>query len=115
MQFVDHIIPSGHACSGATLEPGTGTATLTPLMAGDTVSMVMGPQGGTMLLLAWRARGLDPSKVTLCARLTFPAGGAEIGFDCFEGALTELTHAGVAECVGQIAQTLPMYWGNPDL
>lgn len=113
LDFAMRAIPSGHACTGSSLELGLGEETLMPISQGDTVTMVMGPQGGLMLLLAWRARGIDMSAVTLCARQSFAGGGAEVGFDCWSGSLAALTRAGAAECVGLIAQTSPMYWGMP--
>ncbi len=113
LNFAERTVPTGHACTGATLELGTGDLVLEPFQAGSTIPMVMGPQGGLMLLLAFRSQGLDERDVTLCQRITFTQGGAEIGFDCWTGSLTELTSGGVSECRGLIAQTKPMYWGTP--
>src|SRR6266508_3415485 len=68
--------------SEVSMELGTGVREYQAVADGDTVYLYRGPQGGYMIYLSVRARGLDPSDVRLCYTETFTATGRQFGSGC---------------------------------
>ncbi len=103
-------------CEGAELELGTGFRTYEPVRDGDTIDLFRGPQGGYMVYLSLRARGLEPSDVTLCYTLRFASGtqkGDRFGEGCWKIMLTNDLGDGRHERVGIWGAVESSYWTSP--
>lgn len=102
--------PDGRTCSGTDLQVGTGVRAFLAVSDGDTVYLYRGPQGGYMLYLSVRARGLDPSDVTVCYEETFRSDGRLLGEGCWRVKLTNDAGDGWRERVGIWGEIEPEFW-----
>jgi hypothetical protein len=95
------------------LELGTGAREFMPVDDGDTVHLYRGPQGGYMIYLSVRARGIDPSDATVCYTETFTSGdetGEVFGEGCWRVKLTNDLGDGRFERVGVWGEVDERYW-----
>lgn len=99
----------------AELEVGTGAVSFVPVTDGDTVALYRGPQGGYMLYLGVRARGIDPTDATLCYTETFTSGyetGKVFGEGCWRIKMPNQLDDGWSERVGVWGETKDEYWAS---
>jgi hypothetical protein len=101
------------SCDGAAMELGTGLRSFRPVADGDTVYLYRGPQGGYMIYLSVRVRGLDPDDVTLCYEEKLTATGKRFGEGCWKVMLTNDLGDGRFERVGVWGQVDTYYWTRP--
>ena len=71
--------PMTRSCEGIEVELGSGARSYEPVKDGDTVWLYRGPQGGYMIYLSVRAKGLDPSLVYVYYEITRTDTGQLIG------------------------------------
>ncbi|MBI4509757.1 MAG: hypothetical protein HY698_08965 [Deltaproteobacteria bacterium] len=106
-------LDAGRRCEGGEVEVGTGATSFEPVSDGDTVFLYRGPQGGYMIYLGVRAKGLDPSDVHVCYRETFKDTGQVFGEGCWRVRLVNDLGGGVYERVGIWGEVDPMYFTTP--
>lgn len=105
--------PPGRFCPGVQAELGTGVREFQPVRDGDTVWLYRGPQGGYMIYLSVRARGLDAKAVRVDYRETFRASGERLGAGTWKVQLPTDLGDGWWERVGIWGQIDPSWWTRP--
>jgi hypothetical protein len=108
----DSSVPTRN-CAGTSMELGTGVRQFQAVRDGDTVYLYRGPQGGYMIYLSVRAKGLDPNDVTLCYKERFTDTGKLFGEGCWKVRLTNDLGNGTYERIGVWGQVDPYYWTRP--
>jgi hypothetical protein len=101
------------SCDQAEGVLGTGLRTFEAVTDGDVVWLYRGPQGGYMLYLSVRARGLDPSDVHVDYVTSFTDTGEVFGEGTWNVRLHEGLDGGWTERVGIWGTTLPAWWDKP--
>jgi hypothetical protein len=105
--------PDGHACDGIEADLGTGAREFEPVTDGQTVYLYRGPQGGYMIYLSVRAKGLDPSDVYFSYEETFDDTGEKFGWGTWRVRLTNDLGDGRFERVGIWGEVEPEWWTRP--
>ncbi len=100
------------ACADTEGILGSGVRSFLPVVDGDTVYLYRGPQGGYMVYLSVRAKGLDPSEVKVCYTDTF-ADGETFGSGCWRVRLGNDLGNGWHERVGIWGQIDTRFWTTP--
>jgi hypothetical protein len=101
---------TGKTCDGVSMELGTGNREFTSVKDGDTVYLFKGPQGGYMVYLSVRARGIDPSNADLCYVEHVVDTDREVGKKCWKIRLTNDLGDGMYERVGVWGEVYTEYW-----
>src|SRR6185295_17077923 len=71
--------PATRSCEGIEAILGSGFREFEAVKDGDTVWLFRGPQGGYMIYLSVRAKGLDPTNVTVWYQERFADTGVVFG------------------------------------
>jgi hypothetical protein len=101
------------ACEGVTMTLGTGNREFTPVTEGDLVYLFKGPQGGYMIYLSVRAKGIDRDDSTLCYDEYVVDTDLPVGAKCWKIRLTNDLGDGVYERVGVWGELDERYWTYP--
>ncbi len=101
------------ACDGVEAQIGSGVRAFEPVKDGDTLPLFRGPQGGYMIYLSVRAKGLDPSYVVLHYEETFVDDGELFGVGDWKIQLTNDVGDGWFERVGIWGEIEPELWTKP--
>jgi hypothetical protein len=114
--------PMTKACDGVEVQLGTGARSFETVTDGDTVWLYRGPQGGYMIYLSIRAKGLDPSLVYVYYEIRRADTDQLIGTSDHEGQprpwkvqLPTDLGGGWHERVGIWGEIEPEFWTRPSV
>ena len=101
-------------CPGAELELGTGIDRFEPTKDGVSTSLYRGPQGGIMVFLAVRTRGIQPDDVRLCYHGETLTPSVTISEGCWRFNLDPGGEAGRFQRTAVWGQLATEYWSAPE-
>lgn len=101
------------ACAGVEGKIGTGNRDYIEVKDGDTVFLFKGPQGGYMIYIGVRAKGLDRSLIYVDYEERLKATGKVFGVGQWKVQLTNDIGDGWFERVGIWGEIEPEYWTYP--
>jgi hypothetical protein len=107
--------PTERTCDGVEAELGTGAREFEAVGDGDTVWLYRGPQGGYMIYLSVRAKGLDRSLIYLDYTEHRQDTGQLIGTGQWKIQLTNDLGGGWWERVGVWGEIEPEFWTRPSI
>jgi hypothetical protein len=103
-------IPTSKECDGVEAEIGTGARFFEPVEDGDSLYLFKGPQGGFMIYIGVRAKGLDRSYVIVEYEERLAADDRLIGKGTWKVALTNDLGDGWYERVGIWGEIASELW-----
>jgi hypothetical protein len=101
------------SCDGVTMQLGTGNREYIPTDDGDLIYLFKGPQGGYMVYLGVRARGINRDDAMLCYTEYVVDTDREVGKKCWNIKLTNDLGDGLYERVGVWGELYSKYWTFP--
>jgi hypothetical protein len=107
--------PTERTCEGVEAVLGSGARVFEAVKDGDTVYLFRGPQGGYMIYLSVRAKGLDRSLVYVDYTEHREDTGQLIGFGQWKVQLTNDLGGGWWERVGIWGEIEPEFWTRPSI
>jgi hypothetical protein len=105
--------PPTKTCDGVTMDLGTGNREFTPVSEDTIVYLFKGPQGGYMVYLSVRARGINPDDAMLCYTEHVVDTDREVGKKCWNIKLTNSLGDGLYERVGVWGEVYSRYFTYP--
>jgi len=107
--------PMAQTCEGVEAQLGSGAREFEEVKDGDTVWLYRGPQGGYMIYLSVRAKGLDRSLVYVDYTEHRQDTGQLVGVGQWKVQLTNDVGGGMWERVGIWGEIEPEFWTKPSV